>query len=327
MRIFMPKISVIMSAYNAEKYIKEAIDSILNQTFKDFEFIIIDDGSSDSTKNIILSYKDSRIRFIENKSNIGLTKSLNKGLKVAKGEYIARVDVDDPSMLERFEKQVGFLDIHKNTAVVGSWIQVINEESGKTHVLKNSCNPAIIKWTHIFKNQIAHSSAFFRKKIVEEVGYYKEEYRHAQDFDLWFRISRKYKMANIPEPLIKYRIHAKSISRTPKTYKIQKRLVFDVLFNNISYYIDLSKGDFKIFVNAVKWAKISSFKDLIKARRIYKDLFNSYIKKENLGKKDIRKILPDYKKKQEAMLGWYVKCRFPKIYNLFKKYLKQLWKN
>ena len=317
---FMPKISVIMSAYNAEKYIKEAINSVLNQTFKDFEFIIINDGSTDSTKNIILSYKDSRIRLIENKENIGLTKSLNKGLRVAKGEYIARVDVDDPSMPERFEKQVSFLDRHKDMAVVGSWTQVINEETRKTYVLKNSCNPAIIKWAYIFKNQIVHSSSLFRKKAIKEAGYYNERYKYAQDFDLWFRVSRKYKMANIPKVLTKHRIHSKSVTGIPETHKIQKQFVLEIISNNVNYYINLNRKDFKVLNDMVKWAKISSFKNFIKARKIYKHLFSSYIRKENLDKKDIKKILLDYKKKQRAMFTCYIKSKFPKIYNLCKKF-------
>lgn len=308
----MPRVSVIMSAYNAEKYIKEAIDSILNQTFKDFEFIIINDGSTDSTRDIILSYKDSRIRFIENKKNIGLTKSLNKGLKLAKGEYIARLDADDSSMPKRFEKQINFLDKHKDIAVIGNWIEIIDEETNKAHVLKNSCNSAIIKWAQIFKNQMDHSSVFFRKKIIEEVGSYKEIYKYAQDFDLWFRVLRKYKIANLPEVLTKYRIHSESVTKTPESHKIQRKLVLEIIFNNVNYYISLDKKDFKVFIDAVKWAKISSFKNFIKVRKIYKHLFNSYIRKEKLNKGDIKKILPEYRKKQKAMLIWYIKSKIYK---------------
>ena len=318
----MPKVTVLMSVYNGQKYLREAINSILNQTFKDFEFIIIDDCSIDKTKDIILSYKDSRIRFIENKKNIGLTKSLNKGLKIARGKYIARMDVDDISMPERVEKQISFLDKHKDIAVVGSWIEIINMESSRAYVLKNDCNPAIIKWTHIFKNQITHSSAFFRKEIIKKIGHYNEKYKYAQDFDFWFRISRKYKIANIPKVLVKYRIHSKSVTETPKTHKIQKQSILEIIFNNINYYINLDQKNFKIFVNAIKWAKISSFKHLIKVRKIYKNLFNSYIKKENLNKEDIKRIFPDYKKKQRVMFIWYIKPKFPKVYNLCKNLFK-----
>lgn len=303
----MPKVSIIMSAYNAKQYMRGAIDSILNQAFRDFEFIIINDGSTDSTRDIILSYKDSRIKFIENSENIGLTKSLNKGLKIAQGEYIARIDTDDTSMPERLMEQVRFLDEHKDIAVVGSWAEVIDDEKGESYILKHSCDSVIIKWAYIFKNQIVHSSAFFRKNIIEDVGYYNENYKYAQDFDFWFRVSRKYKITNIPKILTKHRIHSKSVSKTPETHQIQDQLVLEIIFNNVNYYINLNREDFKILNDAIKFAKISSFKNFIKARKIYKHLFSAYIRKENLDKGDIKKIRSEYKKKRKEMFVWYIK--------------------
>ena len=122
-----PKVAVLMSVYNGEKYLREAINSILSQTFNDFEFLIINDGSTDGTADILKSYTDSRIKIINNEKNIGLTKSLNKGLKIAKGEYIARQDADDISMPERLKEEVAFLEIHKDYAVVGTFVKILNE--------------------------------------------------------------------------------------------------------------------------------------------------------------------------------------------------------
>jgi len=317
----MPKVTALMSVYNGEKYLREAVESILNQTFEDFEFIIINDGSSDSSRDKILSYKDSRIRFIENEKNLGLTKSLNRGLRIAKGKYIARIDVDDISMPGRFEKQVSFLDEHKEIALVGSWIQIINPQSGEVFVLKYDCDPVIIKWTLLFKNPIAHSSAFFRKEIIEEMGYYKEKYKYAQDFDLWFRISRRYKIANIAEVLVKYRIHDESVTKAQQTYNMQRQFVSEIIFNNINYYINLSKDDFEIFRDALRDGRILNFRNFIKVRKFYKDLFNSYIKKEDLIKNNIKKILPDYIKKRRSMFKWILKYKFYNIYNLCKKFI------
>ena len=124
-----PKVTVLMSVYNGEKYLQEAIDSILEQTFKDFEFLIINDGSTDKTGEILESYHDLRIKIINNEKNIGLTKSLNKGLKLARGEYIARQDADDISMPERLEKEVEFLETHQDYAVVGAFAKIINKNS------------------------------------------------------------------------------------------------------------------------------------------------------------------------------------------------------
>jgi glycosyltransferase involved in cell wall biosynthesis len=126
-----PKVSVVMSVYNGEKYLCEAIDSILNQTFENFEFLIVNDGSTDRTLEILQSYRDPRIKVINNERNIGLTASLNKGLKIAKGEYVARMDADDVSFPHRLEQQKAFLDRNPRVAMVGSWAEVI-DESGKT---------------------------------------------------------------------------------------------------------------------------------------------------------------------------------------------------
>ena len=132
-----PKVTVLMSVYNGERYLHESIESILNQTFKDFGFLIINDGSTDNTPKILKSYKDQRIKIISNKNNLGLTKSLNKGIKLAKGEYIARQDVDDVSLSERLEKQVKFLNSYPSYAAVGTFTKIINEDSKVIFLLRN----------------------------------------------------------------------------------------------------------------------------------------------------------------------------------------------
>lgn len=318
----MPKISVIMPACNAEKYIGEAIESILNQTFKDFEFIIINDGSTDSTKKIIENYKDPRIKLINHDSNKGIYTSRNEGLRIVKGEFIVDFDSDDISLKTRLEEQLDFMVKNSEIALVGSWIELIDIDKNKSYIMKYTCDPTVIRWEQIFKNQISNSASFFRRDLLEEVGYFNEKYRYAADFDFWSRIIRKYRVANIPKVLIKQKIHKESITGSAETGKIQREFAKEIIFNNINYYINLNKKDFKLLSDAVKWAKISSFKNFIKVRKIYKHLFSSYIRKENLDKKDIKKILPDYKRKRNFMFKWYIKCKFPKIYNLCKKLFK-----
>lgn len=315
----MPKVSVIMPAYNAEKYIKEAIDSILNQTFKDFEFIIINDGSIDSTEDIIKSYTDPRIKIINHDTNQGIYASRSDGLKMAQGEFIAILDSDDIAIKNRLEEQLNFMENHPNIAVVGSWMEVINVDHREVHTLKHDCDPVIIKWTHILKNQILNSSSFFRKKTVDKIGYYRKEYEYAEDYDLWSRISRRYKMANMPRVLVQYRIRGKSVTRAPETRKTQKQHISQIIFNNINYYINLNREDFEIFRQVWKNSRISSFKNFIKARRIYKSLFKSYIQKENLNNKDIKKVLANYKVNRSSIFKQYLKYRFPRFYKLFKK--------
>jgi len=207
-----PKVSVVMSVYNGEKYLREAIESILNQSFREFEFIIVNDGSTDKTTEIIGSYNDSRIAIINNEKNIGLTKSLNKGLKIVKGEYVARMDADDISLPERLEKQVKFLDSHKNVGLVGAPPILIDERGNGLRLIKMKTKSEEIKKGLWKGNQFCHGSVMFRKECLEKAGFYREEFKTAQDYDLWLRISEFWNIANLKEPLYNLRIGHHSIS-------------------------------------------------------------------------------------------------------------------
>ncbi len=207
-----PKVTVLMSVYNGEKYLREAIDSILCQTFKNFEFLIIDDGSTDSSAEIIRSYTDPRIRLIQNEKNIGLTRSLNKGLKLAKGEYIARMDADDISLPERLEKQVVFLNQNKCVGLVGTYYVMVNERGKEIHTMNSHFEGKDLKEKLLELNPFGHGSVMFRAECIEQVGPYRQQFKSAQDRDFWLRISEVYNVANIPEILYKWRFNSKSIS-------------------------------------------------------------------------------------------------------------------
>ncbi len=211
-----PKITVLMSVYNGEKYLREATDSILNQTFRDFEFIIINDGSTDDTSEILENYDDPRIIVINNRKNIGLTKSLNKGLRMAKGEYIARQDADDISFPQRLEKEVNFLEKHKRVGLIGSSFQLISENGKSLTTHKVLTTNEEIKKGLREGNRFGHGSVMFRRECLDKVGFYREEFRSAQDYDLWLRISEKYNVANISEPLYKWRASFKAVSIAKK---------------------------------------------------------------------------------------------------------------
>ena len=207
-----PAISVIMAVYNGEKFLRQAIDSILNQTLGDFEFIIINDGSTDDTQNILESYSDPRIDLYQHE-NIGLTKSLNRGLKEAKGRYIARMDADDISYPHRFKKQFDFLEKNNEYAVVGSFVKAIDCKSKIIYTIEKPVSDKEIKEHLKNDNCIAHGSAFFRKKCIFDVGLYDESIKTAQDYDLFLRLSEKYRLANIPEYLYGWREHDQGISK------------------------------------------------------------------------------------------------------------------
>ena len=169
-----PLITVLMSVYNGERYLHEAIESILNQTFTDFEFLIINDGSTDSTRDIITSYTDSRIRLIDNEQNIGLTKSLNKGIDLARGKYIARMDADDISMPERLEVQYNFLEKNIEYSLVSSGAYLIDENNNQIGELYRPYNYEMILGYIFFFNPIIHPSVLFEKKEIIECGKYNE---------------------------------------------------------------------------------------------------------------------------------------------------------
>jgi len=217
-----PRISVIMSAYNRDDYLKEAVDSILDQTFSDFEFIIINDGSSDGTHDILKNYKDSRLRIFE-QQNMGLTKSLNKGITFSNGEYIARQDADDVSLSERFEKQVRFLDERSDIALLGTAAIRINHNGKELDIVRYPEDDGTIRNRLLEFNPFWHTSVMMRKKCLDETGIYREISDSVDDYDLWLRISEKYKLANLSEPLVKYRLEINSITVTNIEEQLMKR--------------------------------------------------------------------------------------------------------
>jgi len=197
------------------EFIRGSIDSVLNQVFKDYEFIIIDDCSSDESVDIIKSYSDKRIRLILNEKNIGLTSSLNKGLELAKGEYIARIDVDDICLPRRLERQVEFLDHHKEICIVGTRWNSIDENNRVLSTIRLPIEPYECGfWLYAYGEQpVGHPCVMFRKKKIKNLGGYSENYKVAQDADLWFRAAAKgFQFANIPISLMLYRIHQNQIS-------------------------------------------------------------------------------------------------------------------
>ncbi|PWB18335.1 glycosyltransferase family 2 protein, partial [Flavobacterium sp. HTF] len=223
-----PKITVLMPVYNCELYIKETVDSILNQTFTDFEFLIIDDASTDKTVDIIKTYNDSRIKLIVKPVNTGYTNSLNYGLKIAKGEYIARMDGDDISFPERFAKQVSLLDANPEIILCGTLYQIIGTEKVCNHPL----NYEEIKVKLISGCYIAHPTVMFRKSVFESYNLqYDTNMEPAEDHELWSRLIFLGKVVNIDEVLLWYRVHIKqtSIISNEKQLKISKEVAINML--------------------------------------------------------------------------------------------------
>ena len=215
-----PLVTVLMPVYNGEKYLKNAIESILYQTFKDFEFLIIDDGSTDNSVEIMGSFNDARIRIERNKINLGLIKTLNKGLKLSKGKYIARMDCDDISLPKRLSTQINFMEKHPEIGVCGSWVKIIGLE--KKFINKYPKKHEEAKAYLLFNTPLAHPSVIMRKEVIEKYKLeYDENYKHAEDYELWSRIINYSKISNIPKVLLHYRMHPESVSKKNSSEQVE----------------------------------------------------------------------------------------------------------
>jgi glycosyltransferase involved in cell wall biosynthesis len=208
-----PKISVIMGVHNGDKYLRDSVESVLNQTFSDFEFIIIDDGSTDGSAEILQSYSDPRIR-LYHQENRGLTASLNRAISLAKGRYIARQDADDISMEMRFEEQFRFLEMNPEVIIVGSSCILIDEENQQFGSWHFPISDMEIRLRILFRNSFCHPSVIFRFEAAKREGQlYDEKLLFAQDYDFWSRLIQFGKCANLNESLVKYRLHPDQICR------------------------------------------------------------------------------------------------------------------
>jgi len=217
----MPKLSITVPAYNREKYIGPCLESILNQSFSDFEIIVVNDGSTDKTVEVVESYKDSRIKLYHNEQNRGIVYTRNRGFELSSGEYIAILDSDDISVQGRLEKQVVFLDLNIKVGLVGGFAEVI-DENGKSEgkVWFSNFNQRKLNTRLFFENCIAQSSVMLRKSALP-IPAYRSEYPPSEDFDLWVQISKKWEVCNIPEVLIQYRVHSNNISKEENSVQIQ----------------------------------------------------------------------------------------------------------
>lgn len=224
-----PTISVLLPVYNSSAYLTSAVESILKQTFTDFELLLINDGSTDNSLSLMQSFKDARIRLIDNEKNIGLTATLNKGIELARGKYIARMDADDISLPARFEKQVAYLDKHADVAVLATRASFMNTEGEITgewnddavHVSEND-----IKRFTAFSNCLVHPSVMMRARVLKKYRY-RDHLRSAEDWDLWLRLlADGQKIHKLDEILVHYRVHPQSaMASEKKQLSLQQRLI------------------------------------------------------------------------------------------------------
>ena len=246
-----------MPAYNAGKYIAESIQSVIDQTYSDWELLIVNDGSTDDTARVVRRFDDPRIRLIENHTNLGLIKTLNRGLDEAAGEWVARLDSDDIAMPKRLELQMAFLRENPHYVMVGGRSNIIDEGSN----LKKSgedefiiCDSDALRWAHLFYNPFRHSAVTFRRDVVEALGGYPEDAKNLEDFALWSGVVAGYKTANLQEIICEYRVHSASVLAQARKARVEvtdpRRAIAAPYFMKNALAVGLPKSD------AEEWAEL-----------------------------------------------------------------------
>lgn len=269
-------ISVILPAYNAERFLKEAIDSILAQTYTNFELIILNDGSTDRTEEIILSYDDPRIRYVKNETNLKLIKTLNKGIELAKGKYIARMDADDISLPTRLEKEYEFMEKHPNAGACSTKVYLLRGDRVKKGHYYPSASPEACRFCSIFRTPLSHPASFFRADVLKKIKYDETESAlHIEAFVLWGNMALK----NIPmfvldERLLYYRDNDQSICHTftdaqLDNHKARVKYMFKELLGLSINYRDLDV----LYGNTLSF----TIQDIKKAINIIDIAYDSYI--------------------------------------------------
>jgi len=226
-----PLVSVLIPAYNCSEYIEHAILSMLDQTYTNLEIIAIDDGSTDDTWTKLQKIKDDRLKLLKNKENLKIVGTLNKGIRLAKGKYIARMDGDDFSYADRIEKQVQYLELNDDVVIVGGAIEVCDANMNVNNHRKYPLDDAAIRAKIFRYNPFAHPAVMIRKSAIDETGY---ELNWAEDYDMWFRLGRVGKLANLADTVLKLRTHPASVSQSKVTY--QEKLTLYIRIKAIFEY-------------------------------------------------------------------------------------------
>jgi cellulose synthase/poly-beta-1,6-N-acetylglucosamine synthase-like glycosyltransferase len=237
-----PAISVLLPVYNGSAYLLDSLESMLCQSFRNFELIVIDDGSRDDSAQIVQRLGDPRIRFYR-QENRGLAATLNRAIELSKAEYLARQDQDDLSLPERLEKQYNYVASHPQCALVGTWANIVSgtERTGRAH--RHAAEDHHLKFDLLFDNPFVHSSVMLRKSAVESVGLYSTDSSRQppEDYELWSRLARRYEVANIPEALHIYREIPTSMSRDGAS-PFRNRVI-DISMENLTWWVgDVDDG-------------------------------------------------------------------------------------
>lgn len=212
-----PRVSVLIAEYNAGPFLAAAIDSVLAQTFTEFDLVVVDDASTDGSRGIVEGYRDSRVRLIVNDRNLGAGGARNRGLGAISSEYVVFLDGDDLCFPQRLARQVAYLDEHPDVAAVGAQARLIDIAGRTIGEVRRPVTELGIRWWRIFGSPLIHSSVMLRRAVVwDELGGYEEAFRFGEDFDLWYRMAKRYAIHNLPETLVAYRFDPHSSTSTAR---------------------------------------------------------------------------------------------------------------
>ncbi|MFO0478817.1 MAG: glycosyltransferase family 2 protein [Bacteroidota bacterium] len=284
-----PMVSVVMSVYNGDAYLKEAINSILNQTFTNFEFIIINDGSNDTSLSIIKSYSDKRIVLIDNIENKGLIYSLNKGFKIAKGKYIARMDADDISLPNRLFEQFNFLENHKEVGVVGcNYIQFNKHQEHEFHITNS--HDEILGFM-LFNASVIHPSLMMRKLVLDaQPLLFNLMYKHAEDYELWSRLIFATSFSNVKKTLFKYRLHEEQVTVMHSAEQVKSaNLVRENILKKAGFVF--SENELMIHCKIGSSELIKNFNDLVESEKWLSNLLIQNAKLKVIDESIFRKVI------------------------------------
>ncbi len=304
----VPAVSVGMPVYNGEAYVALAVQSVLSQTFTDFELLVVNNASTDQTVSIIENFHDPRIRLINNPKNLGLIGNLNVGLRAARGKYVARLDHDDLALPTRFSEQYEFMEAHQEIDVVGSWTECI-DSAGKT--LKVSRSPRetmAIRYELLFNNVMFHSSIFFRTDVVRNNGGYSQEFVHAEDYEMYSRPGKELECFNLQKVLFKYRVHGASITGSSDTLQTVHMNALNVAYRNMSQYLSLTRDEFDKVKDllVIKKPVATSFSVFLMSLKKLRELTKNFIKKNNLSVEDKRSVLEGYRGRRKMVWQHYL---------------------
>lgn len=275
-----PRVTVLMPVYNAAPYLQEAIGSILGQSYRDFNFLIIDDGSTDGSSDIISSFRDPRITVMRNERNLGWIASLARGMEQARSELVARMDADDISLPERLAKQVRFLDENPKVGVCGTWYRYFG--AGRKKTVRYPTDPAELSSGLLFNSRLGHPTVMLRRELFRAAGLtYDASFSHAEDYDLWARAADICDLANIGEVLLHYRIHPHQVTKTFASERVQaageirarqiRKLGIEPSPQELAVHQAISDCEFhgsaELFEQAGAW--LSKLKEANDVRKIY----------------------------------------------------------